>query len=73
MQADMARDVGRSIAALGLEPPRKVLLEKMASYTSGQPVGQAVGQVAVGQPVPRPVQKPTQEAERNAVPSGCTN
>eukprot|EP00438_Fugacium_kawagutii_P001819 Skav203522 [mRNA] locus=scaffold687:231154:233498:+ [translate_table: standard] len=68
----MARDVGRSIAALGLEPPRKVLLEKIASYTSGQPVGQAVGQgeVVEGQPVPRPVQKPTQEAERSAVASG---
>eukprot|EP00438_Fugacium_kawagutii_P010538 Skav214535 [mRNA] locus=scaffold410:449029:449271:+ [translate_table: standard] len=72
MQADMARDVSRSIAALGLEPPRKVLLEKIAYYTVGQAVGQPVGQ-AVREQVLRPVLKPTQEAEKSAVPSGCTN
>lgn len=46
MQADVGRDVGRAIAALGLEAPQRDLLEKIASTYNGQ---------QVGQPVPRPV------------------
>jgi hypothetical protein len=38
MQADLARDVGKCIAALGLEPPRKLLPLRIAPTHSDRKV-----------------------------------
>ena len=62
MQADVARDIGKSIAALGLEPPRKLLPLRIASTH---------GDRKVLRPVPAQNPEPKQEPVVHEKPEMC--